>query len=219
VLSNHDTVRVVTRYGSVTGGSRRADGEGLQVDLEVGLRRARAAALLMLALPGVAYVYQGEELGLPEVEDLPDDARQDPIWRRSGGTIVGRDGCRVPLPWSDEGPGLGFSSVEPWLPQPADWAALAVTAQATDPSSTLSLYRSAIALRRRHLVPGAHRLHWNDLGRGVLAFARGDAFSCVVNLTNEDVRLEPGSEVVIASRAVEGLRLPTDTAVWLIANR
>jgi alpha-glucosidase len=207
VLSNHDTVRVVSRYG-------RVGDEGSRVDLAVGRRRARAAALLMLALPGAAYVYQGDELGLPEVDDLPDDARQDPIWRRSGGTIVGRDGCRVPLPWTETGQGLGFSAVEPWLPQPADWAALAVTSQERDPGSVLSLYRSAIALRRHHLTPSVQQLHWRDAGPGALAFARGDAFSCIVNVTGEEVRLDPGTQVLLASGPIEGLRVPNDTAVW-----
>ena len=218
VLSNHDTVRVVTRYGQVAGGSGGRAGEGAHVDLGVGLRRARAAVLLMLALPGGAYIYQGEELGLPEVEDLPDDARRDPIWRRSGGRILGRDGCRVPLPWSEAGPGLGFSSVGPWLPQPEGWAALAVTGQSGDPRSVLSLYRTAIALRRQHLAPGVHRLHWRDVGPGVLAFGRGEVFGCVVNFASDDVRLEPGSEVLVASGAVEGRSLPTDTAVWLVRS-
>jgi alpha-glucosidase len=208
VLSNHDTVRVVSRYG-------RVGDEGSRVDLEVGRRRARAAALLMLALPGAAYVYQGDELGLPEVDDLPDNARQDPIWRRSGGTIVGRDGCRVPLPWTETGPGLGFSAVEPWLPQSADWATLAVTNQEHDPGSVLSLYRNAIALRRRLLTPSVPPLHWREAGPGVLAFDRGDAFSCIVNLTGDEVRVEPGLQVLLASGPVEGPTLPNDTAVWL----
>ena len=207
VLSNHDTVRVVSRYG-------RVGDEGSHVDLAVGRRRARAAALLMLALPGAAYVYQGDELGLPEVDDLPDDARQDPIWRRSGGTIVGRDGCRVPLPWTEAGQGLGFSAVEPWLPQPADWAALAVTSQERDPGSVLSLYRRAIALRRRHLTPSMPPLHWRDVGPGALAFDRGIGFSCIVNVTGEEVRLDPGTQVLLASGPIEGLRVPNDTAVW-----
>jgi alpha-glucosidase len=172
----------------------------------------------MLALPGGAYIYQGDELGLPEVEDLPDEARRDPIWRRSGGTIRGRDGCRVPLPWDEASPALGFSPVAPWLPQPADWAAISVTDQSGDPGSPLSLYRSAIALRRRHLVGADHRLDWRDAGPGVLSFGRGARFSCVVNFTGGDARLEAGSEVLLASRPVGGRTLPNDTAVLLVPN-
>jgi alpha-glucosidase len=211
VLSNHDTVRVVTRYAPAGGGT-------VGLDLGVGLRRARAAALLMLALPGGAYIYQGDELGLPEVTALPDSSRQDPIWRRSGGTILGRDGCRVPLPWEQTGPALGFSAVEPWLPQPADWAALAVARQSDDPTSMLHLYRIAIDLRRRHLSHGDHRWQWQDGGPGVIAFNRGDAFRCVVNFTNDDMRLERGFELLLASQAIEGRRLPMNTAVWLVTR-
>ncbi len=178
VLSNHDTVRVATRYAPTIAGEGRADPTA-------GLRRARAAALLLLALPGGAYIYQGDELGLPEVEDLPDEARQDPIWRRSGGSVPGRDGCRVPLPWNETAPALGFGSIEPWLPQPADWQALAVSRQADDPASMLSLYRAAIALRRRHLVPADHHVDWREAGPGVLAFGRGNSFRCIVNFTTE----------------------------------
>jgi len=218
VLSNHDTVRVVTRYGTVIGPNPDGGGEGIHLDLDLGLRRARAAALLMLALPGAAYIYQGDELGLPEVDDLPDEARQDPIWRRSGSAVRGRDGCRVPLPWSDEGPSLGFGSAGSWLPQPADWANLSVTRQSTDPDSVLSLYRRAIALRRAHLKPGVPSLRWRDASDGVLALDRGDAFGCVVNFTGADVSLEASADVLLASRALEGGRLPSDTAVWLRRN-
>jgi alpha-glucosidase len=205
VLSNHDTVRVVTRYAP-------RDEQG-RADLEVGRRRARAAALVMLALPGGAYVYQGDELGLSEVEDLPDDALQDPIWRRSGHTIRGRDGCRVPLPWTTEPPALGFGAGAPWLAQPEEWAALAASRQSDDPDSMLTLYRAAIALRRLHLVGAGHPVVWRDAGPGVLSFSRGDAFGCVVNVSG-DVRLDPGVEVLLASEPVEGRRVPTDTAAW-----
>src|SRR5690606_32279940 len=136
VLSNHDVVQHRTRYG-----------EG-SLNPAQGLARARAALLAMLALPGSAYLYQGEELGLPEVTDLPPQVRQDPIFKRSNGELAGRDGCRVPLPWSGTAPPYGFSSGESWLPQPDDWADLTVERQAADPSSTLSLYRRTLAIRR-----------------------------------------------------------------------
>jgi alpha-glucosidase len=122
------------------------------LDLELGTRRARAAALLMLALPGGACLYQGEELGLPEVEDLPEAVLQDPVWERSGHTDRGRDGCRVPIPWSGTSAPYGFSpdgaTAAPWLPQPADWAPRAMAAQAGDEASMLELYRTALRLRR-----------------------------------------------------------------------
>ena len=151
VLANHDVTREVTRYG---GG-------------ETGLRRARAAALLMLALPGGAYVYQGEELGLEEVEDLPEELLQDPTWLRSGHTVRGRDGCRVPVPWTTDGPSLGFGPGEPWLPQPSAWSAISVQAQSGVAGSTLGLYREALAFRRSNLL--GFDLEWLDSPAGSLA--------------------------------------------------
>jgi len=109
VLSNHDATRHVTRLGRpYTGVRRRELDDILPVDIALGTRRARAAALLMLALPGSAYLYQGEELGLWEVEDLPEEVLEDPIWERSGRTVRGRDGCRVPIPWEGDAPPFGF---------------------------------------------------------------------------------------------------------------
>ncbi|MEV6495471.1 glycoside hydrolase family 13 protein, partial [Actinoplanes sp. NPDC051633] len=148
VLSNHDVTRHVTRYGREDTAfefALRGARHGRRVDLDLGTRRARAAILLTCALPGSVYVYQGEELGLPEVEDLPSSVRDDPMHTRSGGADPGRDGCRVPMPWSS-GASLGFSppgAAAPWLPQPESWASLTVAAQTADPSSMLSLYRAA----------------------------------------------------------------------------
>ena len=153
VLTSHDEIRPVTRYGRPTTSSYFiTDGEGEVPDLELGTRRARAAAMLMLALPGGAYIYQGEELGLPNVDDLPDEVLQDPMFLRSGGAMRGRDGCRVPLPWSGSTPPFGFSpeGVQPWLPQPESWRDLTVEAESGDPESMLSLYRAALRLRRDH---------------------------------------------------------------------
>ena len=210
VLSNHDTVRVVTRDAP-------RDEHG-SPDLEVGRRRARAAALLMLALPGGAYVYQGDELGLDEVEDLPDGVLQDPIWRRSGHRVRGRDGCRVPLPWNGAPPSLGFGSHAPWLPQPAAWTNLVAARQTDDPASMLRLYRQAIALRRLRLVGDGGPLVWHDAGNGALSFSRGGAYGCLVNVTGDDVRLDPGATVLLASGPLEGHRLPTDTTAWVVAS-
>ncbi len=163
-------------------------------DLALGLRRARAAILLTLALPDVAYLYQGEELGLPEVEDIPGHLRQDPTWRQSGYTDPGRDGCRVPLPWSGQAPPFGFSPDDahaaPWLPQPADWASRTAEAQEDDPDSTLSLYRDALRLRRAHLT-SADALEWIDSPEGTLAFRRGD-LECWVNTSTVDIDLPEG---------------------------
>src|ERR1700759_5592626 len=150
VLSNHDVIRNVTRYGRAdTSFDRPGHRIGEPTDLALGTRRARAAALLSLSLPGTAYVYQGEELGLWEVEDIPDQDRQDPMWERSGPVNLGRDGCRVPLPWSGGQPPFGFQAAQSrtWLPQPPGWAGLTVEAENADPASMLSLYRHALQVR------------------------------------------------------------------------
>ncbi|SDR74654.1 alpha-glucosidase [Friedmanniella luteola] len=221
VLTNHDVVRQVTRYGRAQP-ERRASNEEQRarfgvdpVDLELGRRRARAAVLLTMALPGAAYVYLGEELGLPEVEDLPAARRRDPIHARSGGTDPGRDGSRVPLPWSVGSASAGFSppgAAEPWLPQPAGWAELAVEVQEQDPGSTLWLYRRLLAARRRLLVD-AGPLRWLESGdEDVLAFVRGE-IACWVNFGPAAVPL-PAGEVVLASGPLADGRLPPDTAVW-----
>lgn len=210
VLSNHDVNRHVTRYGRAdTGHNWIPPLEPAPVDLVLGTKRARAAVMLTLSLPGCAYLYQGEELGLPEVEDIPEALLQDPRWVRSGHTDRGRDGCRVPLPWSGSAPPFGFSpdSAMPWLPQPKSWAALTVEAEADDPESMLSHYRNAIRLRP------SGEFRWLDLGPQVLAYTRGD-ITCVLNLGAESVALPRHSEVVLASGPVLG-DLPTDTAVWL----
>nr|PZN46480.1 MAG: alpha-glucosidase [Actinomycetota bacterium] len=214
VLSNHDVARVVTRYGredtSWDHANRR---DGVPSDLELGYRRARAAALLAMALPGSVYIYQGEELGLPEVDDIPGELRQDPIWRRSGYTVPGRDGCRVPLPWSGEEPPFGFGAGRPWLPQPEEWRKLTVEAQTGDLGSMLTLYRNALRIRRRLLGDGT--LTWRDLGPQVLAFTRDSGLTCVVNLSPAPVPLPPHTEVLLTSGPLEDDRLPTDTAAWL----
>jgi len=212
VLSNHDVVRVVTRYG---GG-------------ELGLARARAAALLMLALPGSAYVYQGEELGLPEVEDLPEELLQDPTFLRTGGTERGRDGCRVPLPWEGEHPSFGFSRTgASWLPQPASWGELTHARQGEDPRSTLELYRRALRIRAELRAELPVELSWLDAPDGVLAFGRGPGFLCLVNVEGAELDLAGwlatrGAttdewRVLVASdaAAASGGRLGAGSAVWL----
>ncbi len=205
VLSNHDVTRHVTRFG---GG-------------EDGLRRARAATLLTLALPGSAYLYQGEELGLPEVTDLPDDALQDPTWERSGRTERGRDGCRVPLPWEGSEPPFGFGpdGTVPWLPVPAEWAGLTREAQREDPDSTLSMYTAALRARRGFAALGDGALTWIDAPPGVLAFRREPGFACAINLSEDEAVLALTGELLLASGKVElrggALVLPADTTAWL----
>jgi alpha-glucosidase len=223
VLSNHDVVRHVSRLGrpQVQGRHSLSNLSPIAtLDRELGTRRARAAALLMFALPGSAYVYQGDELGLWEVEDLPEEVLDDPTWLRSGHTDRGRDGCRVPIPWSGGATPFGFSPAdatgEPWLPQPADFAAVTVAAEEGDPGSMLALYRSALALRRSLPELGEGELTWRPAEPGVLAFDRDSAFTCVVNLSDGDIALPHGSQVLLSSLPLTASgRLPVDAAVWL----
>jgi alpha-glucosidase len=215
VLSNHDVPRHVTRYGrpqTSLGDARLL--YGMPVDLAMGRRRARAAALLTLALGGNMYLYQGEELGLEEIEDLPEWARQDPNVSDS----PSRDGSRIPMPWSAELPSLGFSSsAQPWLPQPASWAASGVVAQSGQAESTLELYRSALALRRQ-LWPSAQDrpLQWIESKPDVLAFRWG-TLVCVVNFGTDPVRLSPAANVILTSEPGPGHSLGTDVAAWIHA--
>ena len=220
VLSNHDVTRPVTRYGrpdtSFSFDMRRS---GLETDLDLGTRRARAAALLTMALPGSMYIYQGEELGLPEVEDIPDERRQDPMYFRSGRLNPGRDGCRVPLPWAGERPPYGFSPPDarhrPWLDQPQHWADRTVSAQEANPGSMLHLYRAGLRLRRSEPGLVGDSFRWITATAGVLAFRRAEAFVCMVNFGPLSVGMPAGSQLVLASSAVEGGQIPPDTAVWL----
>ena len=219
VLSNHDTIRHRTRYGRDQGQSQAAAGT-VPVDLDLGLRRARAAALLELALPGGAYIYQGDELGLPEVEDLPVESLDDPTWERSGHTVRGRDGCRVPIPWGGTEPPYQFGPGEgqPWLPQPSDWAGLTAQAQAGDPGSHLSLYKAALKLRREHQALGEGRLEWDeDAPKGVLSFTRHPGFRCVVNIGDQPIDLPEHADVLLYSEPLEDGKLPVDTTAWLRA--
>jgi alpha-glucosidase len=211
VLSNHDVVRHVTRYG---GGP-------------LGTRRARAATLLTLALPGGAYVYQGEELGLPEVVDLPPQVRQDPAFARrdpdATRTDVGdglRDGCRVPIPWSGDAPPFGFGPGEgqPWLPQPAEWAELTVERQQADPASMLALYRAALELRRDRPELGDGTLTWIDTPGELLAFRRDPGLVCVVNAGDEPAAppdaVRAGALLLSSDPLAADGRLPGTTSAW-----
>lgn len=221
VLSNHDVTRPVTRYGRTdTSFAFEAKRAGTPTDPDLGRRRAEAAAMLMMALPGSVYIYQGEELGLPEFEEIDPDRIQDPMHFRSGGIDPGRDGARVPMPWSGDAPPYGFriagDAGDTWLPQPADWAELTVEAQKADPSSTLNLYRSALRLRRTEDDLGEGPMAWIPSTAGVLAFTRGEPFACVVNLTNDSVDLPEHASVLLASAPLDSDgRLVSDAAVWL----
>ena len=220
VLSNHDVTRPVTRYGQEDSSFAFATKRhGTPTDLELGRKRARAAALLCAALPGSLYIYQGEELGLDEVQDLPAHQLQDPMYLRSGGADPGRDGCRVPLPWSGTRPPFGFSpagaTAEPWLRQPGRWTELTVEAEQKDPRSMLSLYRSMLGIRRENtdLVEG--NLRWLASADDVLSFARGERFVCVTNFSSHPIELPSGCSLLLASADLTEGRLPSDASAWL----
>lgn len=225
VLSNHDVVRHPSRLGLAEPGSRPKGiaADDPQPDEALGLRRARAATAFMLALPGSAYLYQGEELGLPEHTTLPHEVREDPAFFRTQGAKVGRDGCRVPIPWQSDAPGFGFSPTgKTWLPQPTSWARYAADAQDGVEGSTLEFYRAALRLRRELNLGGAG-LEWVDdyPQETVLAFRSvlpkgGTGIVVLANLGTTPVPLPADSEVLLASQSLPGDgTLPADVTVWL----
>ena len=225
VLSNHDVPRHVTRYGRAdTSFEFGHHQHGVPADLDLGTRRARAAALLTFALPGGVYVYQGDELGLWEVDDLPDELRQDPMWERSNHVDGVRDGCRVPMPWSDVEPPFGFSPAggtgQPWLPQPKQWKDYTVSVQHGDDRSMLELYRTALRIRREEASLGDGTMTWIPSDPDVLAFIRGPGadgsrLTCVVNMSGGTVELPEHDGVILASGPLDDGLLRPDTAVWL----
>ena len=223
VLSNHDVTRPVTRYGRVDSSFAFARKSfGVPSDVRLGWRRARAAALLLAALPGSLYVYQGDELGLEEVS-IPASEIQDPMHARSGGIDPGRAGCRVPLPWSGDTRPFGFSSghttSQPWLTQPEHWADMTVDRQLADPDSMLNLYRAALRFRRDEAGLGDGPLTWVPSEPDVLAFSRGDRFRSVSNLSSDPLPLPPHQAVLLASADVSDGHLPPDATVWLRLDR
>jgi alpha-glucosidase len=200
VLANHDIVRHATRFG---GGA-------------LGQARARAAAMIQLSLPGAAYLYQGDELGLENV-DLPDEALQDPTWERSGHTVRGRDGERVPMPWSGSTPPFDFTTGTPWLPMPSDWADVTVEAQLEDSDSTLALYRRMLAIRRERPELTSGTFDWIGAPDGCLAWRRGESFVLVANFSTAPAELPHGVVLLASGPLVDG-DLPPDTAVWLTTD-
>ena len=201
VLNNHDTPRVVTRIG--------------------GADKARALAMLIHSLPGGIYIYQGEELGLPSA-DLPDEARQDPAFIRSGGTDKGRDECRVPIPWDSTLPNYGFSNAQPWLPQPSDWQRYCVHTEVKDPDSSFALYKHSLALRHSHPALGGEGvINWIDAPDGVLHFTREPGLEVVVNTKDQQIEISvDGSAILLESSQGNSLSdgvltIAANTTIWL----
>lgn len=225
VFSNHDVVRHATRYGLPPAGTGAGDsqdgaawllsgGTEPELDRDLGERRARAVSQLMLALPGSAYLYQGEELGLHEVADIADEDRQDPTFFRNIGVDVGRDGCRVPLPWTKDGESFGFGFGGAHLPQPAWFGDHAVEVQEGDSASNLSFYRRALALRRE--LQGEEDFEWVDeSSTDVLHFTRPSGWHSVTNFGSIPVDLPEGT-VLLSSSPLENGRLPGGTTAWVL---
>lgn len=217
VLSNHDVVRHASRMGLPPDAAelKGIGADDPQPDADLGLRRARAATAMMLALPGGAYLYQGEELGLPEHTTMPDEDRQDPTYARTNHRELGRDGCRVPMPWSRDAPADGFNDTgELWLPQPSSYAALAVDQQVGVPDSTLELYRALLRLRCEHGL-GVGELQWVDVRADVLAFNNGPVRS-ITNFGDTPYPLPTGWTTAVTSGALVGDSVATDVTVWLV---
>jgi len=236
VLSNHDVMREATRFGLPPGTDWRRwplDGPAEALDPALGLARARAAALVMLALPGSAYVYQGEELGLPEVWDLPIEVLDDPVWERSGHTVKGRDGCRVPIPWTEAPESAGFTTGKPWLPTPPNWPALSAEKQAGDDRSTLEMFRRALHARQQWAVAD-ESLTWititdlvddaaESVAAATVAFRRGSGMVCVANFGAQPIPTPTGYTIVAASDfSLEAgtdtgpsTLLPANSSIWL----
>ncbi|NQX27149.1 alpha-amylase [Microbacteriaceae bacterium VKM Ac-2854] len=222
VFSNHDVVRHATRYGLPPKGEQEiapakqwllSGGKSPAYDPALGLRRARAASLLMFALPGSAYLYQGEELGLQEVIEIARAQRQDPSYFRNPGVEIGRDGCRVPIPWTSEGESFGFGAGGAHLPQPWWFGALSAEAQDGGPTSTLTLYREALALR--HELQTDESLEWLPSASDVLHFARPNGWQSITNFGAEPVPLPAGGVLLSSCRLEGGNLLPPNTTAWL----
>ena len=221
VMSNHDVIRHATRL-AIPGYGESADGFGDEhrwyvenrlnpnLDLDLGLARAKAATLLILALPGSTYIYQGEELGLHEVLDIPRESMQDPQWFRGEGKLKSRDGCRVPLPWTSAGRSYGFGKGGAHLPQPSWFAQVNVESQEAE-DSTLNLYREAIALRKASFSTDS--LKWLNFGPNATAFER-DGMVCVTNFGKEGLEL-PSGKVLLSSGAISGGKLPGNATAWV----
>jgi alpha-glucosidase len=228
VFNNHDVVRSVDRFdlglGLSGGTTLERQGDASKFNLKRGQKRARAGALLMLALPGGAYIYQGEELTLPEAREIPEDRLSDPRWKMSDYKDRGRDGCRVPLPWRENTAGaFGFSDNQKltpndsWLPQSKNWGDFSVEAQDADPNSSLNLYRKALAIRKSLPGLGDGPMSWVDAPEYVVAFSRPGNFYCYLNL-GPDLKLPKEAQILVSSTPIKDGLLPTDTAVWFTLN-
>ena len=223
VTENHDVTRSVTRYGSgirLAGEYVPDSQQQSSIDLDLGTCRARAVALMLLTLPGAVYIYNGQELGLPNVDDLPDEVLQDPSFFRTRGEVRGRDGCRIPLPWSHAGVSAGFSSSSStWLPIPNYYRDFAADLQRQDASSMLRLYQQALHLRRKHPALRRGKLSWLESSHGVLGYVvqtESEQFEVWVNFTDSPIAM-PAGRVMLASLTADSqeVLLPNSAIILL----
>lgn len=218
VMSNHDSVRHSSRLGLSHPGAR-PNGIGPhseQPNEALGLQRARAAIFMTLFLPGSAYLYQGEELGLPEHTMIEDRFRQDPNFIRTNGAEIGRDGCRIPLPWKSDAPAFGFGpSDQTWLPQPDNYAHYAVDLEERDPHSTLALYRQLLGIRRQYQL-GTGQLEWLSAPSESALLARNRDVYTLINYSDSEIQLPWDDISLLAGSQSEpsATHLPGNAAIW-----
>ena len=200
-LSNHDSPRVATRLGVL---------------------QSQALAIFLLALPGSFYLYNGQELSLPD-GDVLDSDRQDPVYFRTQGVQKGRDGARVPLPWSADEVNCGFSSARPWLPIAESWRNLSVESQEKNSGSSLHLFRRALSARPQ-LVESGSSITWiESQGDEILAFTRGD-FLVLLNTSSEVQEFISEGSIFMASDQetfADGstISLPPLSACWVARSK
>jgi alpha-glucosidase len=221
VFSNHDVIRHATRFGlseeinkNLPKWFRSADRES-KINFDLGLARARAASMLILALPGSTYLYQGEELGMHEPLNIPSDQMQDPQWFRAEGSIS-RDGCRVPMPWTSTGPSFGFGPGGSHLPQPEWFKDVNVEKQSGVEGSTLELYRKALRLRKGLVTD--EKLKWvkHLFYKNVVHFVRPNGWTSVTNFGTKPIKLPKGKLLLTTADLVDG-KLPANATAWLQA--
>ena len=220
VFSNHDVIRHATRFGLPEETLKdlpkwfRSKNRQDVINKELGLARARAATMLILALPGSTYLYQGEELGLQEPLNIPSDQMQDPQWFRSEGSIS-RDGCRVPMPWTPDGPSFGFGPGGAHLPQPEWFKDWNVQSESGVEGSTLEMYRAALKLRRE--LQTVEKLKWVwHFNKNVLHFKRPNGWQSITNFGSKPVKLPKGKLLISSAPVVDG-KLPANATAWIQA--
>ena len=218
-LGNHDQMRYATKLGLHPIVDRNewllSNGQSHPVDFEIGTRCSVAGNLFILALPGCTYIYQGDELGIHEVADIPVDQIQDPVYLRNLKQAKGRDGARVPLPWTRGGTNFGFGAGTPHLPQPQWFGDFSVEAESGVAGSPLEIFRKALKLRRE--LQCAEEITWHQTSsEDVLHFSRPNGWNCITNFKAHKYSL-PAGEVILSSSPIVDGKISAGTTVWFKA--